>query len=304
MTNTSPIFPRPLDRLLGVEAVSREFVLEPMLAKGSLSLLYGPGGVGKSFLALGFAFAAATGLPLFGWRAPRPHKVLYIDGEMGRADMRERLAVFGLPVPKTMTVLSANDSAGPLLDLAQPAAQEALMTAWDGPELLVLDTVCSLTGLRWDSDRSWAHLQRFLLHQKRHGRAVLLVHHTNRKGGMRGSARRDDGLDLVMAMRRPVAMEPNDGTRFELHIEKARRLHGDVLRPLLVHFETNEEGICWNWEPVPADRFDRGVELLKRGLDAPAMGRALGISRSAAYRLQQEATRRGLLPDKGKASGK
>ena len=74
---------------------------------------------------------------------------------------------------------------------------------------------------------------------------------------------------------------------------------------------TAEQGLAAVRSEAPAlvlmdihlPRMD-GVELLKRGLDAPAMGRALGISRSAAYRMQQEAKRRGLLPDKGKESGK
>jgi hypothetical protein len=304
MVNASNFSPKPVAALIGVEALAREHVLEPMLTRGSVSLLYGPGGVGKSFLALGLAFAAAAGGSLFGWRAPRPQKVLYIDGEMGRADMRERLALFGSPPPPALKILTADGSDAPLLDLAQPDNQERLMAEWDGPDLLILDAVCSLTGLRWDSDRSWAHLHRFLLHQKRHGRTVLLLHNTNRKGGMRGSARRDDGLDLVMALRRPEAAQPSDGTRFEIHFEKARRLHGDVLLPLLVHFATDEGGICWNWERVHPDRFERGVALLKRGLDAAAMGRALGMSRTVAFRLQQEARRRGLLPPGAKGFGR
>jgi putative DNA primase/helicase len=122
-----------------------------------------------------------------------------------------------------------------------------------------------------------------------------MVHHTNRRGGARGMARRDDGLDLVMAMRPPSATLPQDGARFELHFEKARRLHGQVLQAALVHMAASEAGIEWNWAPAGLSRFERGVILLKGGMDVPAMARAMGMPRSSAFRLQQVARKRGLL---------
>ena len=63
-------------------------ILAPILSTKSLALLYGPRGLGKTFVALGIARAAASGASFLGWRAPRPHRVLYIDGEMAAVDMR------------------------------------------------------------------------------------------------------------------------------------------------------------------------------------------------------------------------
>ena len=64
--------------------------------------------------------------------------------------------------------------------------------------------------------------------QRRGGRAMLVVHHANKKGLQRGTNRREDVLDLVMALRQPADWHPSDGARFEIHFEKTRGLKGDA----------------------------------------------------------------------------
>ena len=49
-------------------------------------------GVGKTYFALGAAYAVASGGAFLKWRAERPRKVLYVDGEMPGAAIKERLA--------------------------------------------------------------------------------------------------------------------------------------------------------------------------------------------------------------------
>ena len=56
--------------LLAADIPERRIILDPILSTKSLVLLYGPRGVGKSFLALGIAWAAATGGRFLGWQAP------------------------------------------------------------------------------------------------------------------------------------------------------------------------------------------------------------------------------------------
>src|SRR4051812_37135673 len=79
-------------------------LLDPLLQSGTLGLLYGPAGVGKSLVALGIAWAVASGGSFLGWRAERPHKVFYVEGEMAPAETQRRLALFGRH-PPTLEVL-------------------------------------------------------------------------------------------------------------------------------------------------------------------------------------------------------
>jgi len=281
--------------LLAAELPERTPILDPILATKSLALLYGPRGLGKTFVALGIARAAAAGESFLGWTSKRPHRVLYVDGEMAAADIRARLAAFG-PAPPTLEFMLADLNRGPLLDLADPRSQGRLMAAWGDPELVVLDNLASLAGLRTGDPDRWSELQRFLMALRRVGLAVLMVHHANKKGLQRGSSRREDMLDLVMAMRRPPGWRPADGTSFEIHFEKARNLPATALEPIGARLEERAGRLHWRWATADEDpRLARLVALCEQGLSVPRIGERLGLSRTVAYELHDRARRLGRL---------
>src|SRR5437868_3203791 len=78
----------PASEFVAADLPEPSLLLDPILTSNSLALLYGPRGLGKSFLALGIAWAAAAGTSFLGWRARRRHRVLYIDGEMAAGDLK------------------------------------------------------------------------------------------------------------------------------------------------------------------------------------------------------------------------
>jgi hypothetical protein len=283
----------PLTYLSGPELAAAALpaptpILDPILSTKSLALLYGLRGLGKTFVALGIARAAAAGESFLGWRASRPHRVLYVDGEMAAVEMQQRLTRFG-PPPPTIRFLLADLNHGPLLDLAHMDSQHRLMASWGAPELVVMDNLASLAGLRRGNPDRWHELHRFLMIQRQCGRAVLMVHHANKRGLQRGSSRREDILDLVMAMRRPAGWLPGDGTQFEIHFEKARSLHGAAIEPIHVGLEDRPEGFAWRHATIRDPMFEHAVALLNRGQTATRVGETLNLSRSAAYRLRERA---------------
>ena len=230
----SVVFPARLNArdLLKADLPPRAQILDPVLTRGTLAMLYGPRGLGKTFVALGIAWAAASGKGFLKWRATRPHRVLYIDGEMAAVEMRERLRLLG-PAPPTLDFLIADLHRNGLPDLARHDGQVALVRAWretGRPELLVLDNLSSLVGFSRNDPDPWMAMQRFLTAMRRSGVAVLVVHHANKDGHQRGTSRREDVLDLVLAIRRPADYQPEQGARFELHFEKARGLLGRCRR--------------------------------------------------------------------------
>jgi len=292
MMNANPPLILSAAALLAADIAPRRDLLAPLLSADSAALVYGPGGIGKSLFALSLAWTVAAGGSFLGWRSPRPHRVLYVDGEMGVAAVRERLALLG-PPPSGLAIM-AHDLGNGLLDLSEDAGIERLMAAWNRPELVVLDTLSSLVGLRSGEAERWSRVQRFLLHQRRRRRAVLLVHHANRKGAMRGSTRREDLLDLVIALRRPDDGPPAGGARFEVHFEKARQ-STMPLTPILASLETDAGRAAWRWGPPHGGRVERAAALLNRGLSVSEAGEALGLSRTSLFRLKAEARQRGLL---------
>jgi len=281
--------------LIAANLQGRELILDPILATDSLALLYGPRGLGKTFVALGIAWAVAGGGSFLGWRAERPRKVLYIDGEMAATDLQARLRMLG-SAPPTLEFLSADLGGGTMPDLGYMEGQLNLMNSWGEPELVVLDNLSSLAGFKTGGADCWTELQRFLLMQRRLGVAVLVVHHANKQGLQRGTNRREDVLDLVMALRRPADYQPRDGARFTLHFEKARGLYGEAADPIEARLETDGIGVArWSWRPVQLGEIERVAELLKAGLNPNQVARELGISKSQSYRLRERAVGMGLV---------
>lgn len=278
-------------------------LLGPLLASNGSALVYGPAGVGKSFFALGLAWAAASGGSFLGWRAPRPHRVQFVDGELGAAALHQRLALFGPPPPSLQLMLPDREE-GPAIDLAQPESQYRLMESWGDPELVVLHTVLSLAALPRGESEATDHLQRFLRHQRRSGRAMVLVDEATGRGPARSILLGLAALDTVIALRHPRGWRPADGARFEIHFEKTQRLVGEAAEPMLAELlpPAPDGTASWRWETAARDRFERAVRLLKRGLSAEAMGNAIGISRAQAYRLQAQARKRGLVPMPGEGT--
>ncbi len=240
-------------------------------------------------MALGIAWAAASGGSFLKRRAHRPHHVLYLDGEMPAEEMKQRLSLLG-SAPPLLDFMLADLLPRGLPDLGILQSQEVLQQCWGKrPELLVLDNLASLIGIRTNDTDSWGTLQPWLINLRRNGTAVLMVHHANKEGEQRGTSRREDVLDLVIGLRRPSDYEPRDGARFELHFEKARGLFGEVTDPIEAQLVTDDLGVArWDWRPAQVGELDRAAALLRDGLNPSQMAAELGISKAKGYRLRQK----------------
>src|SRR3972149_5115748 len=70
----------------------REAMLSPWLLNQSLAMIHSWRGIGKTHVALGIAYAVASGGNFLDWSATAPKKVLFIDGEMPGSALQDRLA--------------------------------------------------------------------------------------------------------------------------------------------------------------------------------------------------------------------
>jgi hypothetical protein len=109
-------------------------------------------------------------------------------------------------------------------------------------------------------------MQNWLLRLRRKGVAVLIVHHAGVNGRQRGTSRREDALDTVLALRRPADYSPGQGARFEVPIEKARTLVGDGAVPFEAAVEpfvteTGRPGIRWLARDLKPSIFEQAAEL-------------------------------------------
>src|SRR4051794_4885641 len=79
-----------LKNFLRQDFPSRTPLLKGLLFRQDLAMIYGPRGVGKTFVAFELAYAVASGGKFGPWRAPKPQKVLLLDGEMAARPLQRR----------------------------------------------------------------------------------------------------------------------------------------------------------------------------------------------------------------------
>lgn len=125
---------------------------------------------------------------------------------------------------------------------------------------------------------------------------MLFVHHAGKGGQQRGTSRREDVLDTVISLRRPVDYHPDQGAVFEVHFEKARGIYGEDVKPIEASLTTNEAGlITWATRTVETGTFDRVVQLLNDGLKQHEVVTELGLNKSTVSRHAKKAKDDGLV---------
>ena len=281
----------------------REAMLSPWLLNQSLAMIHSWRGIGKTHVALGIAYAVASGGQFVRWKSTKPGKVMFIDGEMPGSALQERLAAI---------IASSDTEAAPgMLRIVTPDIQPEGMpdlSTIDGQilideiiepdtSLIIIDNLSSLSRSGKENEsESWLSIQAWALRQRAAGRSVLFIHHSGKDFKQRGTSRREDILDVVICLRRPADHSPADGACFEIHFEKARHLHGDDVSPIEAKLSTDEHGIqTWAIRLVEESTFDRVVALAKEGLSQKEIAIELDVNKSTVNRHWKKAESRGLI---------
>jgi putative DNA primase/helicase len=300
----SALHPIGLNDFLGLDIPPREMLLNPILPERSLAMLYAPRGVGKTLLALSIGLAVASGSSLLRWTAPRQRHVLYVDGEMPLVSLQERLRAIsiglGVEIPNDGFQILAADHTENGICLCSGDGQSAIEPLLGDVDLLILDNLSTLctTGSESASD-AWVPMQNWLIRLRRRGISVLLVHHAGTNGRQRGTSRREDALDTVIALRRPEDYSPEQGARFEVHFEKLRnRVESDGAVSFEAKLESladGRDGVRWSAHDVSPPVFKQATGLFQDGLTVREVAAALHISKTEAGRMRLRALNEGLL---------
>jgi putative DNA primase/helicase len=296
------------DDFLAIDVPPRGMVLDPILPERSLAMLYAPRGVGKTLLSLSIGLAVASGSSLLRWKAPRQRRVLYVDGEMPLVSLQERLraisAGLSATVPNDGFRVLAADNTENGLSIGSEEGQQAIDPLLMGVDLVIFDNLSTLctNGSESASD-AWVPMQNWLLKLRRQGIAVLLVHHAGNNGRQRGTSRREDALDTVIALRRPEDYSPEQGARFEVHLEKLRnRVDGNAAAPFEATLETmgsdSIDCVRWLHSDLRPPILQQASALFRDGLSVRDVAAALRISKTEAGRLRLRALDGGLLVNK------
>ena len=280
---------------LDLDIPAQPSLLAPWLPAKGLTMVFSDRGVGKTYFGLGVAYAVATGGEFLRWSAEAPHKVVYVDGEMPAETLQERLrGIIGsnesIDLNNLFRLATPDLQAAAMPDLATKEGQAMVEELLDGTKLLILDNLSCLCrqGIENDAE-SWLPMQTWLLDLRRRGISVLVIHHANKSGFQRGTSRKEDVLDTVIALKQPPDADDADGCRFEVHYTKKRRFAGEEARPFEAALEIDRFGRAqWKTSEIDSRVTDQVAELTRQDMSQRAIAKKLGISKTTVVRHQRK----------------
>jgi len=278
------------DELLRTDIPERASFL-PWLTAGSIAMVFGSRGIGKTFFGAGLAAALCTGTQFLKWPVPEAVGVLYVDGEMPLDVLRERFTKL-LPIHPTapLQFLTAEHVYHALrrdLVLTTESMREQIVAILDDNPLikvLVLDNIsCLFSGLDEDKKREWEPVNAWLIRLRHRGITTILMHHSGKGGQQRGTSGREDALDVTIQLDRSADHDPRQGCRFELRFTKARGVHGDAVAPLEVALDPSYR---LTYRPLEESKEQAAQKLFEEGVRRPSeLAEELGITKGYASKL-------------------
>ncbi len=233
------------------------FLISPIAREGTGIAIYGGPGTAKSWLAISIVLAAANGKAIFPdrWNAMNPDgvKCLTIAGEMSSGEYGERvkrlIQYYGTDEAhkKNFILHSACQ-----LDLASPDGLEKLHqlvneaeqkcgTPGQPVKLVILDNLTTLSA-EGENPANFGRIEFSLKSLKKRGIVVILIHHENQKGEIRGARKISDVMDQKLHL-----FKANDGDKIGVIIknEKIRSGKNSEFTTFKAMLDVEAKGTGW-----------------------------------------------------------
>ena len=132
------------------------------------------------------------------------------------------------------------------------------------------------------------------------GVSVLFVHHANKNGSARGTSKREDILDTVINLKRPVGYTAQDGAVFEVHFEKSRGFAGDDAQPVQISLTDDEGSLSWHTASIEQTTCQKVVSLYNDGYEQKDIAEELEINKGTVSKYVKQGREDGLITRKDK----
>jgi hypothetical protein len=232
----------------------QDWLIEPIIPRNQLVVIFAPGGTGKSLLALYIAAALATGKEIFTEPQP-PTSVLYMDYEMSQAVLYERLTAMGYNKDTDLTKLHYA-SLPPIgsLDKPEGAKQICDLARQCQAELVIIDTFArAVEGAENDADTVRNFYRWTAMNLKQEGRSLMRIDHAGKdlKKGARGTSAKNDDVDLVWQM-----------TKVEGQLVLLRQKHRHTWIPERINLTIHDQHRMFTQDIKGGERLDQALKML------------------------------------------
>jgi predicted ATP-dependent serine protease len=293
-----------------LELPERSRFLSPWLTEGSITLVSGWRGVGKTWLALSLADRVTKGGTFGPWEVENPAPCLYIDGELHAKDLQNRLndlengEARKLPL-YVFSASHANSLGLGRLNLIRRQHREAITASIleHKVKVVMLDCLSALApGIDENKKQEWDPINMWLLDFRFMGVATILLHHVGKEGDQRGTSAREDNLDNSITLVKPNDYETEHGARFICKFKKNRVKTSDVALLADTEFSLTEiDGrIEWTWGGAKRKTQLEIMRLLDDGVQQKDIAQMIGVDKGYVSRVKTQAIRDNHIGKNGK----
>lgn len=284
-----------------------EVILEPFIVDGSATMIYASSGLGKSFYSCGLAVAIATGTEFLGYKAPKPLKIKYIDGEMSKYDLFTR-------IKSAIGDRSSNNEFLTLLDdnlaITNRETSEDEYTKYfdigskddinditkelirEEVEVVIFDNFSTLAlGIEDENSAgSFNVTLELILKLKAVGILPIMIHHSNKTGNAyRGTTKIEAVFSNIIGLHYNKDIDKALGCGFTIKFDKNRNEYNKLTQTRTVQLLSASN----KWVDVVSDN-DKIADLVEaiKSLECVSqqeVGDRIGVSQSTVARLIQKA---------------
>jgi len=286
-------------------------ILNPWASEQMIALITGWRGTGKTWFAMSLIDAITKHESFGPWESETSVPCLYLEGEMAAQDVRERLDALNSDKPRQNPLFIYSDAyanhlglprANLLSEKWRTTMKRVLITR--KIKLWVVDNLASLTGgIDENSKKDWDPINSWLLELRFAGISTILLHHTNKTGGQRGTSAREDNIDVSITLKKPPDYIPEEGARFVVAFEKARVRNADLdlITDTEFHLTHDEHGaLVWTWAGAKKKTRLEVLKMLDEEMTNQGIAETLGITKGRVSQIRKTAFNEGLIGKNGK----